>query len=117
MNSVATQGGTIMTYSDRFTVTGMAGAKDAAIEAGVTAAGATVPATVDSTANNAAAAAGDPNANSGIPYAEQTGLIRYAPMQSVPPTKITKKDTKPLYPTSSYKIACLLYTSPSPRDS
>jgi len=113
MNSVATQGGTIMTYSDRFTVTGMAGAKDAAIEAGVTAAGATVPATVDSTANNAAAAAGDPNANSGIPYAEQTGLIRYAPMQSVPPTKITKKDTKPLYPTSSYKIAVSFLPTPS----
>jgi hypothetical protein len=113
MNSVATQGGTILTYSDRFTIAGMAGAKDAAIEAGVTAAGATVPATVDATANNVAAEAGDPNANSGVPYAEQTGLIRYAPMQSVPPTKITKKDTKPLYPTSSYKIAVSFLPTPS----
>jgi hypothetical protein len=111
--SVATQGGTITTYSDRFTITGMTGATDPTIKAAVTAAGAAVPATVDATANNAAAAAGDPNANSGVPYAEQTGLIRYAPMQGVPPTKITKKDTKPLYPTSSYKIAVSFLPTPS----
>ena len=111
--SVATQGGTITTYSDRFTITGMTGTVDPAIKSAVAAAGAAVPDTVDSTANNAAAAAGDPNANSGVPYAEQTGLIRYAPMQGVPPTKITKKDTKPLYPTSSYKIAVSFLPTPS----
>lgn len=111
--SVATQGGTVTTYSDRFTITGMTGTVDPAIKSAVAAAGAAVPATVDATANNAAAAAGDPNANSGVPYAEQTGLIRYAPMQGVPPTKITKKDTKPLYPTSSYKIAVSFLPTPS----
>jgi len=112
--SVATQGGTITTYSDRFTITGMTGATDPAIKAAVTAAGTAVPAPVDATANNAAAgAAGDPNANSGVPYAEQTGAIRYAPMQGVPPTKITKKDTKPLYPTSSYKVAVSFLPTPS----
>lgn len=111
--SVATQGGTVTTYSDRFTITGMTGATDPTIKAAVTAAGTAVPASVDATANNAAAAAGDPNANSGVPYAEQTGLIRYAPMQGVPPTKITKKDTKPLYPTSSYKIAVSFLPTPS----
>lgn len=111
--SVATQGGTITTYSDRFTITGMTGTVDPTIKSAVAAAGAAVPDTVDSTANNAAAAAGDPNANSGVPYAEQTGLIRYAPMQGVPPTKITKKDTKPLYPTSSYKIAVSFLPTPS----
>ena len=111
--SVATQGGTVTTYSDRFTITGMTGATDPTIKAAVAAAGAAVPDPVDATANNAAAAAGDPNANSGVPYAEQTGLIRYAPMQGVPPTKITKKDTKPLYPTSSYKIAVSFLPTPS----
>lgn len=111
--SVATQGGTVTTYSDRFTITGMTGVTDPTIKAAVTAAGGAVPAAVDGTANNAAAAAGDPNANSGVPYAEQTGLIRYAPMQGVPPTKITKKDTKPLYPTSSYKIAVSFLPTPS----
>jgi hypothetical protein len=111
--SVATQGGTVTTYSDRFTITGMTGATDPTIKAAITAAGTAVPASVDATANNAAAAAGDPNANSGVPYAEQTGLIRYAPMQGVPPTKITKKDTKPLYPTSSYKIAVSFLPTPS----
>ena len=111
--SVATQGGTVTTYSDRFTITGMTGTTDPTIKAAVAAAGAAVPDPVDATANNAAAAAGDPNANSGVPYAEQTGLIRYAPMQGVPPTKITKKDTKPLYPTSSYKIAVSFLPTPS----
>ena len=113
MIAVATQGGTYTAYSDRFTISGMTGTTDPAIKAAATAAGTAVPAAADGTANNAAAEAGDPNANSGVPYAEQTGLIRYAPMQSVPPTKITKKDTKPLYPTSSYKIAVSFLPTPS----
>jgi hypothetical protein len=113
MISVATQGGQLITYSDRFTVTGMTGSTPQAFQDAALAAGTTVPATEDGTTNDAAAEAGDPNANSGVPYAEQTGLIRYAPMQSVPPTKITKKDTKPLYPTSSYKIAVSFLPTPS----
>lgn len=115
MISTATAGGVVTTYSDRFTVTGMTGTTDKALVDAATAAGTAVPATEDGTSNaaNPAAAAGDPNANSGVPYAEQTGLIRYAPMQSVPPTKITKKDTKPLYPTSAYKIAVSFLPTPS----
>ncbi|KAI5290720.1 hypothetical protein KEM54_000648 [Ascosphaera aggregata] len=41
----------------------------------------------------------------GAPYAKQTGKTKYAPVPKQPGTKITKKATKPLYPTSSYKIA------------
>jgi hypothetical protein len=40
-----------------------------------------------------------------VPFAEQTGLTRYAPMQVVPPTKITATNTKPLFPTSAFDIA------------
>jgi hypothetical protein len=117
MISVATQGGTITTFSDRFSITGMTGTTDPAFVTAATAAGSTVPATVDATTNDAAAGAGagaaDAGENSGVPYADQTGLIRYAPMQSVPPTKITKKDTKPLYPTSAYNIATAFLPTPS----
>lgn len=114
MISVASQGGTVVTFSDRFSLTGMTGTTAKNFVDAATAAGTAVPATQDNTANNAAAgdagAAGDPD----TPYSEQTGLIRYAPMQSVPPTKITKKDLKPLYPTSSYKIATAFLPTPVP---
>lgn len=40
-----------------------------------------------------------------VPFGEQTGNVRYAPMMKVPPTKITKKNKAPLYPTSSYSVA------------
>jgi hypothetical protein len=115
MISIATQGGTVTTYSDRFSITGMTGTTDPAFITAAAAAGTTVPATVDATANDVAAGAGAgaANENSGVPYADQTGLIRYAPMQSVPPTKITKKDTQPLYPTSAYKIATAFLPTPS----
>jgi hypothetical protein len=103
MISVAS-GGTITTFSDRFTITGMTGTTDPAFITAATAAGNTVPATVDQIANDAGAGAAAGAAN----------LMRYAPMQSVPPTKITKKDTKPLYPTSAYKIATAFLPTPSP---
>jgi hypothetical protein len=116
MMSVA-EGGLVTTFSDRFTLTGMIGTTLDTYVTAAAAAGTKVPATVDGVSNNAAAdpgAAGDAaNGNSGIPFASQTGLIRYAPMQSVPPTKITKKDTKPLYPTSSVKIAVSFLPTPS----
>ena len=41
----------------------------------------------------------------GVPYSMQSGPIRYAPMQTYPPTKITKTATKPLFPPSPFSIA------------
>lgn len=114
--STATEGGLVTTYSDRFSLAGMTGTTQKQYIDAATAAGTKVPEMVDATANNADAAAGAgdaANANSGVPFAEQTGLLRFAPMQAVPPTKITKKDTKPLYPTSSYKIAVSFLPTPS----
>ena len=64
------------------------------------------PATEDTTTDGTDPAAADPaEGDYGVTYTMQTGPTRYAPMQPVPPTKITAKNTKPLYPTSSVKIA------------
>lgn len=60
------------------------------------------PARVDQTSNGAAPGVeGDFN----VEYTMQTGLTRYAPMQPVPPTKITKNKATPLHPTSGFTIA------------
>jgi len=40
-----------------------------------------------------------------IPYNQQIGNTKYAPMQPVPPTKITATNTSPLWPTSGVTIA------------
>jgi hypothetical protein len=109
MISVAIDGGTITNYSDRFTVTGMTAVTPevyAKAAAGVD--GTDGPETEDNIANAAPAAGAGVAAGAAeytVPYALQTGLTKYAPMQSVPPTKITLKNFTPLYPTSSYKIA------------
>jgi hypothetical protein len=49
----------------------------------------------------------------GIPYNQQTGLTRYAPMQPLPPTSITAQNTSPLWPTSSVPIATTFLPIPS----
>lgn len=109
--SVASEGGQVITYSPRFSLTGMTGTTEKKYVDAAKEAGTKVPSNEDQTSNDADAGAG--GANSGVPLESQTGLMRFAPMQSVPPTKITKKDTKPLYPTSSYKIAVSFLPTPS----
>ncbi|KAF2864511.1 hypothetical protein K470DRAFT_254149 [Piedraia hortae CBS 480.64] len=115
MTSVAKSGGNVINYSDRFTVSGMTGQTPANIASAVP--GTTKgPAKVNNVGNApvagggaAAGAAGQaPAAGAAaftVPYNLQTGLIRYAPMQPVPPTKITAKKVTPLFPTSRYTIA------------
>ena len=110
--STAKEGGTVINYSDRFTVTGMTGTTTASIKNAVTALGGSTagPATVNNVAANAnpSAVASAPavgGAAYNVPYNQQQGLTRYAPMQGVPPTKITQKKATPLYPTSAFKIA------------
>ncbi|KAI4739220.1 hypothetical protein E4T44_15057 [Aureobasidium sp. EXF-8845] len=39
-----------------------------------------------------------------VPYNLQTGFIKYAPMQPIPGTKITKKTASMLNPSSSYTV-------------
>lgn len=107
MISVATTGGTVVNYSPRFTLTGMTGTfPQTVIDGANTVTGTDGPATQ----NNVAAAnpaAGQPAgaAQFTVPYNMQTGLTKYAPMMSIPPNKITRKDTAPLYPTSAVTIA------------
>ncbi|KAL9603467.1 MAG: hypothetical protein Q9219_001154 [cf. Caloplaca sp. 3 TL-2023] len=47
-----------------------------------------------------------------VTYTAQTGLIKYAPMQVPPGTKITAKAATPKYPTSSVKIAKTFLPTP-----
>ncbi|CAN9093435.1 unnamed protein product [Alternaria alternata] len=109
MIAVGKTGGQLVTYSDRFQFSGFTGknilnptVKKAAEDISTTAG----PATEDTTTDGTDPAAADPaEGDYGVTYTMQTGPTRYAPMQPVPPTKITAKNTKPLYPTSSVKIA------------
>lgn len=118
MISNGKDGGTVTNYSDRFTLTGMTGKTTSTYQAAVQAlAGSTAgPPTVnDVVPNNGAAPAAQAPAASvapaadaaefNVPYTLQTGLTRYAPMQPVPPTKITKQNPTPQYPTSAFTIA------------
>lgn len=107
MTSTAKSGGTIINYSDRFNIPTMTGNTPPTYAKAADAVdGTDGPPTQNNIANDVAAAA--PPAADGpfaVPYALQTGLTRYAPMQGVPPTKISAKNYTPLHPTSSYKVA------------
>jgi hypothetical protein len=69
------------------------------------------PATVYTPAGAAGGAGGEEGFS--VPYNEQTGLTRYAPMQPIPPTSITATITSPLWPTSSVVIATTFLPVPS----
>ncbi|EME43883.1 hypothetical protein DOTSEDRAFT_71630 [Dothistroma septosporum NZE10] len=109
MIATATDGGTVTYYSSRFNMPGMTGTTPAEYATAAAAvSGTDGPDTVNAVANNAAAANAATGAAGGeytVPYALQTGLTRYAPMQGVPPTKITLKNFTPMYSTSAYTIA------------
>lgn len=110
MMSVATEGGQVINYSDRFTMTGMTGTTPPNfLTAAQQVSGTKGRATVNQINNDAgadpAAGAAPAGGDFAIPYASQSGLTKYAPMQPVPPTKITAKTPTPLNPTSAYTIA------------
>ena len=48
-----------------------------------------------------------------VPYYLQSGPIKYAPMQPIPPTKITAQSATPLNPTSAFTIATTFLPIPS----
>ncbi|KAF2725977.1 hypothetical protein K431DRAFT_280706 [Polychaeton citri CBS 116435] len=117
MTSNIVDGGTIINFSSRFSVTGLIGT-NAPTTAAVTAAGAIagvddVPAEINSASNNAAASGTVAEGVFGTPYQSQTGLTKYAPMQPIPPTKITAKGYSRLYPTSKFSIASNWMPPPS----
>ena len=113
MISAAT-GGTVINYSDRFTLSGMTGTFPPNVVSGI----ATIKGTGGPpTENNIDTDAAVPTAGAEGPYAvtytAQTGLTKYAPMQGKPGTKITAKNPSPQYPTSSVVTATTRLPTPS----
>ncbi|KAF3901364.1 hypothetical protein ABW21_db0206163 [Orbilia brochopaga] len=93
--------GTVVNYSDRFEMTGMTGVFNPA-QLAANAAGDTDRPPAQ---HPVQAAVADPAGGQfDVPYAQQTGPIRYAPMQPRPGSKITAKNMKRLNPTSAYTI-------------
>lgn len=99
----AAQGGTVINYSDRFSLSGMTGTFPPAI---ADAAKKITDTKGPPTQNNVLGQDGA-GASSGTvaAYTAQTGVVRYAPMQGKPGTKITAKSASRIYPTSSVRIA------------
>ena len=113
MISVATEGGTVINYSDRFSISGMTGTTPTTYSSGITGDTA-APATENDVSNSADTTAAAGNAGEAtVPYNLQTGLTKYAPMQPIPPTQITAKSVTPLFPTSAYTIATTYLANPS----
>ncbi|KAL9005381.1 MAG: hypothetical protein Q9188_001823 [Gyalolechia gomerana] len=112
IQSVGTDGTHVVNYSNRFTLTGMTGSFPPEVQAGIEkVSGTDGP---PSTASEAPAAGGGQGAQGdyAVTYTAQTGLIKYAPMQVPPGTKITAKVAKPRYPTSSVSIAKTFLPTP-----
>lgn len=117
MVSVASEGGTVVNYSRRFTLTGMTGTFPQSVLDGLE----TVEGDEGPARENTIAGQNNPNAKAGagdkgpynVAYTLQSGPTRYAPMQKQAPTKITAKQPTPLYPTSKVPIAKTWLPRPS----
>lgn len=110
IQSVGTDGTQVINYSDRFTLSGMTGVFPPGVQAGIKKiSGTDGP---PSTAQDAPAAGGGAQGDYAVTYTAQTGLIKYAPMQIPPGTKITAKAAKAKYPTSSVSIAKTFLPTP-----
>lgn len=104
MTSVATAGGTLTLYSPRFTLTSMTGTFSPAMEA-ANEDGEGQPTLEE---EDKTVAPPRPNAPANdeevVTYTRQTGKTRFAPMQTQPGKRITAKETKRQYPTSTYTV-------------
>lgn len=106
MVATGAKGGTYTVFSDRFAYTGMTASFSIALKADLEdISGTSGPADVDTTVKDAADVSNVADDEYEVEYTMQTGATRYAPMQPVPPTKITAKTAKMQYPTSSVVIA------------
>ncbi|KAF2791635.1 beta-1,6-glucan boisynthesis protein-like protein [Melanomma pulvis-pyrius CBS 109.77] len=112
MISTATAGGIVTNFSPRFSFKSMTGTfSNTVITAMKTVTGTDGPSRIDATTDKPAGAVPQ-DGDFGVEYTMQTGATRYAPMQAVPPTKITKKKATPLHPTSSVDIARAMLPNP-----
>ncbi|KAF1913160.1 hypothetical protein BDU57DRAFT_521874 [Ampelomyces quisqualis] len=109
MTAVGKNGGQLVTYSDRFSYSGMKGTFDPIVKKGAADISGTSGPAADDKVVKPGAPVGDPVGAASdfeVAYTMQTGTIRYAPMQPVPGKSVTAKgNPKPLYPTSSVSIA------------
>jgi hypothetical protein len=106
MVSVGATGGTITNYSPRFTLTGMTGVFPANVVTGLqSVTGTDGPASVNAIAAAQGSAGAVSDGEFAVPFYQQTGLTRYAPMQIYPPTKITMKTKTPSNPKSPWTLA------------
>jgi Yeast cell wall synthesis protein KRE9/KNH1 len=105
----AAQGGSVVNFSPRFSISGMTGKFPASVTAGLaTVAGTEGPATQNNIQSNQQGGGNAPGVGGdfGVTYTAQTGTMRFAPMPKVPPSKISAgKNPKPLYPTSAVQFA------------
>ncbi len=104
ITSVAKEGGQMINFSPHFTISGMTGAFSSKIQLGLPVSDTAARDPINQVANNPAGGM-DGQDGFGVPYNEQTGPTRFAPMMVQPPTSITKKNTAPQFPTSSVSIA------------
>jgi len=105
----AATGGTVVNFSDRFTLNSMSGTFSAAVQQGLsTVSGTTGPADQNNIqAPQAGGGAATPAAGDGVyntPYTLQSGTIRYAPMPPPAQSSITAKNPSPQWPTSAYTV-------------
>jgi hypothetical protein len=71
------------------------------------------PPSVNALAGAQAPAASITGGQFAIPFYQQEGLTRYAPMQTYPPSKITKKTKTPLNPKSPWNVATTYLAQPT----
>jgi hypothetical protein len=107
----AATGGSVINFSDRFSISGLNGVFPPVVTAGLkTVSGTAGPATqndIQAVQNPGAGAGGAPAAAGGeytVAYTLQTGEIRYAPMPPMAVTKITAKGQSRQWPTSAYTV-------------
>jgi hypothetical protein len=113
MVSVVSTGGTVTNFSPRFSLSDMTGTFPPKVLQGANAvSGTSGPAHRRIFARQAVV----PDAAGGsfaIPWIQQTGPFRYAPMQKYPGTKITAQTKTPLNPTSPYTVATTYLPTPT----
>lgn len=116
MISAAT-GGSVVNFSDRFTLASMDGIFPAAVTDGLkTVSGTTGPPTENDIVSPEVGATAAPSADAGAygtPYTLQSGQIRYAPMPPMVQTKITAKNISPQWPTSAYTPYATILAGPN----
>jgi len=113
----AAQGGSVVNYSPRFSISGMTGKFPDSVTAGLkSVTGTDGPPTENNIQSNQQGGGNAPGAGGdfGVTYTMQTGAMRYAPMPKIVPSKITAgKNPKPLYPTSAVQFAASFLPIPS----